>query len=110
MQIVLGPVQYLRSIPSKNVRATVLKALNVWLKAPEDSLSRIDNIITYFHDASLLLDDIEDNSTLRRGIPVTHEVFGKSQTINTATYLYVQAFNEYLQLHNAAANKDFIGR
>lgn len=37
------------------------------------------------------LDDIEDNSPMRRGFPATHAVFGVSQTINTANYLMLKA-------------------
>ena len=40
------------------------------------------------HNASLLIDDIEDNSILRRGIPVAHNIFGIASTINSANYVY----------------------
>lgn len=40
------------------------------------------------HNASLLIDDIEDNSVLRRGIPVAHNIFGVGSTINSANYVY----------------------
>ena len=36
------------------------------------------------------LDDIQDNSPMRRGFPSTHIVFGLSQTINAATYMYTK--------------------
>ena len=36
------------------------------------------------------LDDIQDNSPMRRGSPSTHSVFGVSQTINAATYMYTK--------------------
>ena len=36
------------------------------------------------------IDDIQDNSKLRRGIPVAHSVFGVASTINTANYVYFQ--------------------
>jgi geranylgeranyl pyrophosphate synthase len=34
---------------------------------------------------------VEDNSPVRRGHPSVHIVFGISQTINSATYQYVNA-------------------
>lgn len=37
------------------------------------------------------LDDIEDNSPLRRGLPATHTVFGINQTINSANLLVFKA-------------------
>lgn len=39
----------------------------------------------------LRLDDIEDNSPLRRGFPATHVVFGVNQTINSANLLMIKA-------------------
>lgn len=39
------------------------------------------------------MDDVEDNSDLRRGIPVAHKIYGIPQTINTANYVYFQVFS-----------------
>lgn len=46
------------------------------------------------HNASLLVDDIEDRSTLRRGIPVAHSIYGVPVTINTANYVYFLALEQ----------------
>jgi geranylgeranyl diphosphate synthase type 3 len=46
------------------------------------------------HNASLLIDDIEDNSILRRGIPVAHHIFGIASTINAANYVYFLALEK----------------
>ena len=40
------------------------------------------------HNASLLIDDIQDNSKLRRGVPVAHNIYGVPLTINAANYIY----------------------
>lgn len=44
------------------------------------------------------MDDVEDNSELRRGEPVAHTIYGVPQTINTANYVYFQAIQELLKL------------
>lgn len=49
------------------------------------------------------IDDVEDNSILRRGIPVAHNIFGTAQTINTANYVYFLALQEAQKLDNPAA-------
>lgn len=36
------------------------------------------------------VDDIEDNSKLRRGVPVAHSIYGVASTINAANYVYFQ--------------------
>lgn len=46
------------------------------------------------------IDDIEDSSLLRRGVPVAHSVFGAAQTINTANYVYFCALQELARLRN----------
>lgn len=49
------------------------------------------------------VDDVEDSSILRRGIPVAHSIFGTAQTINSANYVYFCALQELLKLNNATA-------
>jgi geranylgeranyl diphosphate synthase type 3 len=49
------------------------------------------------------MDDVEDNSDLRRGVPVAHQVYGIPQTINTANYVYFLAFQELLKLRPTGA-------
>lgn len=44
------------------------------------------------------MDDVEDNSELRRGLPVAHAIYGIPQTINTANYVYFQAMQILLEL------------
>lgn len=49
------------------------------------------------------VDDVEDSSILRRGIPVAHSIFGTAQTINSANYVYFGALQELLKLCNSRA-------
>ena len=51
------------------------------------------------------MDDVEDNSELRRGIPVAHTIYGIPQTINTANYVYFLAMQELLRLRMSEASK-----
>lgn len=48
--------------------------------------------------ANSSMDDVEDDSQLRRGNPVAHAIYGVPQTINTANYVYFLAFQELLKL------------
>lgn len=43
------------------------------------------------------IDDIEDDSILRRGQPVAHLVYGTPITINSANYYYFIALNKLVQ-------------
>jgi geranylgeranyl diphosphate synthase type 3 len=52
------------------------------------------------------MDDVEDNSELRRGSPVAHTIYGVPQTINTANYVYFQAVQELLELQRGHRSQD----
>ncbi|KAI9465206.1 terpenoid synthase [Lactarius psammicola] len=94
----LEPFTYITSTPGKDFRGGMMQAFNAWLRVPEAKLRVIGNVISMLHNASLLIDDIEDNSQLRRGRPVAHKIYGVPQTINTANYVYFLAFQEILAL------------
>lgn len=44
------------------------------------------------------IDDIQDNSILRRGIPVAHSIYGVASTINAANYAMITALEKTLNL------------
>lgn len=44
------------------------------------------------------IDDIEDNSCLRRGVPVAHSIYGVASTINAANYVLFLALEKVQQL------------
>ena len=45
------------------------------------------------------IDDIQDNSVLRRGIPVAHSIYGVASTINSANYVYFLGLEKTLALN-----------
>ncbi|PVD37672.1 hypothetical protein C0Q70_00271 [Pomacea canaliculata] len=83
------------------------QAFNHWLQIPEDKEQIIVEVIQMLHNASLIIDDIEDSSKLRRGIPVAHSIFGVAQSINSANYVYFLSLSKLNQLKNAEAMKVF---
>jgi geranylgeranyl diphosphate synthase type 3 len=52
------------------------------------------------------MDDVEDSSELRRGIPVAHKIYGVPQTINTANYVYFLAMQELYRFRASRKAKD----
>ena len=69
----LEPLAYLLQVPGKNIRKKLLHAFNFWMSVEDTKVHEIGEIVQMLHNASLLVDDIEDNSILRRGIPVAHK-------------------------------------
>jgi geranylgeranyl diphosphate synthase type 3 len=102
-KIVMGPFDYLFAQPGKDFRAMLVNSFNTWLEVPQESLVIITQAVGMLHTASLLVDDVEDNSILRRGLPVTHSIFGTAQTINSANYVYFLALQELVKLNNPLA-------
>ncbi|KAF9816872.1 hypothetical protein IEO21_03846 [Rhodonia placenta] len=103
---VLEPYTYLISHSGKDVRGQMINAFNEWLHVPKDQLAIIGRIVGMLHNASLLVDDVEDDSQLRRGNPVAHKIYGIPQVINTANYVYFQAFQEVSALQASCDKYD----
>ncbi|KAG5809504.1 hypothetical protein H9Q71_006150 [Fusarium xylarioides] len=106
--VVMEPYRYLCSLPSKGVRNKTIDALNFWLKVPVDRVNTIKAVTESLHGSSLMLDDIEDHSLLRRGKPSAHAVFGEAQTINSATFQYIQSVSQLSQLKSPKALGIFV--
>ncbi|KAI4598038.1 geranylgeranyl pyrophosphate synthetase [Pestalotiopsis sp. 9143b] len=102
-QIIWGPYDYVTSQPGKDIRGQLIASFNSWLEVPPESIEVINKVVGMLHNASLLVDDVEDNSTLRRGLPVAHMIFGTAQTINSANYIYFAALQELQKLKNPKA-------
>lgn len=102
-RIVCGPFDYLNGTRGKEFRTQLINAFNGWLEVPADSLEVITRVVGMLHTASLLVDDVEDSSSLRRGLPVAHNIFGVPQTINSANYIYFVALQELQKLRNPKA-------
>lgn len=103
---ILEPFEYIISNRGKDIRKKLIKAFNTWLNVPEEQLSIIAKVVDMLHNASLMIDDIEDDSQLRRGHPVAHKIYGVAQTINSANYAYFLAYKELsaLRTHTSAAS------
>ena len=93
---ILAPHEYVSSMPSKGVRTALIDSLNVWIEVGPRELDCVKDVVKMLHNSSLILDDIEDGSSLRRSCPAAHAVFGTAQSINSATYVYVRAVQKIL--------------
>ncbi|EWY92037.1 hypothetical protein FOYG_08943 [Fusarium oxysporum NRRL 32931] len=105
LRVADSPYNYILTLPSKGIRGAFIDSLNVWLDVPEDKTSVIKEVIGMLHNSSLIIDDFQDNSPLRRGKPSAHTVFGPAQAINTATYIIVKAIEKIRDIvsHEALA-------
>ncbi|KAJ5382328.1 Phyllocladan-16-alpha-ol synthase [Penicillium concentricum] len=107
-QILLGPFDYLESLPGKSIRSQFIQAFNSWLQVTPEHLEVVEKAISMLHTASLLVDDIEDSSLLRRGQPVAHNIFGMAQTFNSGNYVYFLALREIQKLESPRAIEIYV--
>ncbi|KAJ3481648.1 hypothetical protein NLI96_g7519 [Meripilus lineatus] len=104
IQALLEPFTHISSIKGKEIRPQMIEAFNLWLKVPDAKLRVIAKVVSMLHTASLLVDDIEDDAQLRRGVPAAHKIYGIPQTINCANYAYFLAYQELFSLRDEHAD------
>jgi geranylgeranyl pyrophosphate synthase len=54
----------------------------------EESLKLFEKVIEMIHSGSLIIDDIEDETTMRRGRPALHKMLGLPLALNAGNWLY----------------------
>ena len=92
--------QYIVNSGGKRIRPLI-----VLLSARACGASDLDRIvkaaamIEFIHTATLLHDDVVDNSDSRRGIKTAHQSFGNESTILVGDFLYSRAFQIMVQIN-----------
>ena len=85
-------IESLLSRKGKRIRAQlVLHVANLFCK-PDNNAYKLAAIIELIHVATLLHDDVIDESTLRRGSASTCSRFGNAQAVLAGDFLYSNAF------------------
>ncbi|KAJ5108610.1 hypothetical protein N7456_005285 [Penicillium angulare] len=91
-KLCMAPYDYISSLPGKGTIAKLVEASRAWLKVPIESTETIKKLTVIIFNSSLMLDDIQDDSVKRRGMPATHIMHGIGQTVNCVTYMGFKAF------------------
>ena len=103
----LEPYSHTVKVAGKNIRNKLIAGFNLWLNVPQEKIRNIEEIIQMLHNASLLIDDIEDSSILRRGQPCAHLIYGQASTINCSSYVMFIGLEKVLQLGHQEAVRVF---
>lgn len=89
------PIKYINVIGGKRIRPVLLlMTYNMWFDDVAPAL-RPALAIEYFHNFTLMHDDIMDEATLRRGHESVHTRFGKNAAILSGDAMLIKCF-EYL--------------
>ncbi|KAK6503553.1 hypothetical protein TWF481_008567 [Arthrobotrys musiformis] len=99
-EVVMEPFNYISNIAAtgNKIRKHVVECLNIWYKVPEDRLKTIIAVSDLLRNSLVMMDDIQDGTPVRKGVPATHMVFGIAQAINTENMLLVKSCMELQQL------------
>lgn len=91
------PVSEVMKASSKNLRKALVQ-LGVDISdqfmtapLPPETLNKALAVIDFLHTGSIVVDDVEDESRERRGIPCVHRTHGVPIAINAGTWLYFKS-------------------
>lgn len=104
-QVLTHPVEHFLNRPGKGLRAEAVQVAFLLLQdssllsVAEGEQCRVaSDILELIHAGSLVVDDIEDNSDVRRGEPTLHKQFGLPVALNAGNWLYFFPFERLREL------------
>lgn len=84
--------QYIISAGGKRLRPAILLLMCGALGYTDAQRFNMAAVVEFIHTATLLHDDVVDESTLRRGRPTANEAFGNPASVLVGDFLYSRAF------------------
>lgn len=92
--------KYIISAGGKRLRPALLLLMAGALGYRGDQHFNLAAVVEFIHTATLLHDDVVDESTLRRGRPTANESFGNPASVLVGDFLYSRAFQMMLDANN----------
>jgi octaprenyl-diphosphate synthase len=83
---------YIISAGGKRLRPALLLLMSGALGYTQSHKYQLAAVVEFIHTATLLHDDVVDESTLRRGRPTANEAFGNAASVLVGDFLYSRAF------------------
>ncbi|MGH9413522.1 MAG: polyprenyl synthetase family protein [Terriglobales bacterium] len=94
--------QHLQASGGKRIRAGLVLLAARLSACPEGPRVRLAAIVEMIHAATLIHDDVIDDSPLRRGQPSANAQWGNQRSVLAGDWLYMQSFRLALQERNFA--------
>jgi len=92
--------RYIISSGGKRLRPALLLLICGALGYRGEQRFNLAAVVEFIHTATLLHDDVVDESTLRRGRPTANENFGNPASVLVGDFLYSRAFQMMLDAHD----------
>lgn len=92
--------QYIISAGGKRLRPALLLLMSGALDDHHAHRHTLAAVVEFIHTATLLHDDVVDESTLRRGRETANERFGNAASVLVGDFLYSRAFQMMVDVNN----------
>jgi len=92
--------QYIISAGGKRLRPALLLLMSGALGDHNAHRHTLAAVVEFIHTATLLHDDVVDESTLRRGLETANERFGNASSVLVGDFLYSRAFQMMVDVNN----------
>lgn len=92
--------RYIISAGGKRLRPVLLLLTCGALGYTDAQRFNLAAVVEFIHTATLLHDDVVDESTLRRGRPTANESFGNPASVLVGDFLYSRAFQMMVEANN----------
>lgn len=90
--------QYIIAAGGKRLRPALVLLMSGALGYEGDQRFNLAAVVEFIHTATLLHDDVVDESTLRRGRSTANEVFGNPASVLVGDFLYSRAFQMMVEV------------
>ncbi len=92
--------RYIVAAGGKRLRPALLLLMSGALGCTSEQRLNLAAVVEFIHTATLLHDDVVDESTLRRGRATANEAFGNPASVLVGDFLYSRAFQMMVQAQN----------
>ena len=92
--------QYIISAGGKRLRPALLLLISGALDDKSPDRFTLAAVVEFIHTATLLHDDVVDESTMRRGRSTANEQFGNAPSVLVGDFLYSRAFQMMVSVDN----------
>jgi octaprenyl-diphosphate synthase len=92
--------QYIISAGGKRLRPALLLLMSGAIENQNPKRHTLAAVVEFIHTATLLHDDVVDESTLRRGRPTANERFGNAASVLVGDFLYSRAFQMMVDIND----------
>jgi geranylgeranyl diphosphate synthase type II len=96
-------VRHIMGIPGKRLRPVLLLAASEMFGSDAGEALPAALAVEWYHNSTLVHDDIMDAADLRRGIPTVHKVYGINTAINTGDVMIIRTYDMLSRLTGAGA-------